>query len=727
MGTVLRYGIARAQAALSTWALKDVLHRPAANFPGKFGLVIDPQLIADLAGRIGTGSVVVVGTNGKTTVTNMLADALEAAGKKVACNRTGANLDSGVATALLQAGTVDWAVLESDELWLAKVTPQLKPRFVVLLNLFRDQLDRMGEIEHIQESIARALAASPRTTFLYNCDDPLCQAVADAVGNETVPFGIEGALGLAQNEVADAGLCQKCSHPLEYRWRQYGQLGSYRCPNCGFSRPEPVFAGTGVSIGEGGVELDVRAGSYCAHARSRQAGAYTAYNLLAVCAAAAACGAGPQAAERAIWDYSPKNGRLQRYEADGCPILLNLAKNPTGFNQNLRIVQAEPGSKAAAFFVNDKEADGHDISWIWDVDFQELAGTPGFAAYAGGIRRNDVQVRLKHAGLRAPLVDGAADFAARAHAQNPEAKLFAIANYTALPQVKSELDRMEHIPAPHGGPLPAEPESPGPQGGRPRSEDSGRQRIVIAHLYPELLNLYGDGGNVTVLANRAKWRGIDAEIRRFGAGDELDLEGVDIVFLGGGPDKKQLLASRELLAQAGVLRAYVEDDGALLAICGGYQLLGRTWITGDEEVEGLSVIDAETRRAPGGSHNRLVGNIVLESPLASLPVVGYENHAGRTYLGPGCAPFGRVMGRCGKGNNGQDGQDGALYRNVVATYLHGPLLAKNPEVADFLIGRALDRRARKEGRESCALQPLDDAEERAANAFMCDKLGIRRR
>ena len=146
----LRFQLARSAAAASTWLLRHALHRQAGNLPGSIARRIDPLLIANLREDINEGSVVVVGTNGKTTVTNMLANAFEAAGKNVACNRAGANLASGVASALLQSHEADWAVLESDELWLAHVTPQLRPRIVVLLNLFRDQLDRMGEIEHIQ-------------------------------------------------------------------------------------------------------------------------------------------------------------------------------------------------------------------------------------------------------------------------------------------------------------------------------------------------------------------------------------------------------------------------------------------------------------------------------------------------------------------------------------------------------------------------------------------------
>ena len=774
-----RFALARAAGASSTWVLKRVFHRPAANFPGKAGLCLDSRLIADLRPRVRKGTVVVVGTNGKTTVTNMLADAFEKAGESVVCNRTGANLDSGVATALMHAEGADWGVFESDELWLARTLPQLHPDFAVLLNLFRDQLDRVGEIDRTQAAIVEALSSSPETTLIYNADDPLCHAIASRVANERISFGIGEELGLAQNMVSDAGMCQQCDALLDYSWRQYGQLGVYRCPRCGFHRPAPEYSAREVHLSAEKAAFTICHGFGPTRLEVPFSGTYMLYNALAVFAAADCCGLPHPCVERAIRSFNPRNGRLQQYVIGGRRILLNLAKNPTGFNQNLRIVLADPGPKAVAFFINDKEADGHDVSWLWDVDFQELAAANDIAVYAGGIRRNDMQVRLKYANLNAQLVDGAADFLARADAALPQASCYLIANYTALPDVKSELDHMqdggrrnssspfpfiwhhetgrspfmasgqpsreaaEDLPGRSGKretgkspqvvkPLERPPLEPGTatEGSFPKPSANARplptsdEKLVIAHLYPELLNLYGDGGNVTVIAQRARWRGVQVEIVRVGHGRKADLANADIVFLGGGPDREQHLASLALIGQAGAFRDYIEDDGVLLAICGGYQMLGREWLLGDENVPGLGIVDMTTGRAEGGSRNRLVGNIVLNSPLARKPVVGYENHAGRTFLGSRCIPFGTVTGRHGKGNNDSDGVDGVLYRNLVGTYLHGPLLAKNPDVADWLIERALARRAAKEGRPAATLAPLDDAYERAANDSMCAKLGI---
>ncbi|MBQ9042667.1 MAG: DUF1727 domain-containing protein [Eggerthellaceae bacterium] len=730
MSANVQLGIAQAIGAASTWGLKHVFHRPAANFPGKAGLYADPHLIADLRPRISTGVVAVVGTNGKTTVTNLIADALEAAGKKVVCNRTGANLDSGVATALMHEKDAEWGVFECDELWLARIAPQLQPDYVLLLNLFRDQLDRVGEIALIQESIANALSACPETTLVYNADDPLCQAISERAGNASIPFGIAEDMGLSQNTVSDTGMCQRCDAQLDYTWRQYGQLGNYTCPQCGFSRSNPAYAASDIRATSEGTQLALRGGTVDLRLYESFSGTYMVYNVLAAYAATDLCEVPFAAFEHAVHEFDPQNGRLQRYEIDGTDVLLNLAKNPTGFNQNLKIVMSDHGPKAVAFYINDKEADGHDVSWLWDVDFQELADADGLVAFAGGIRRNDMQVRLKHAGIEAQLVEGARDFLEKARTASPDATCYLIANYTALPAVKAELDELNETGGALGSARFAGASEPAFGGGLDESRpyegfSTSNAKLKIVHLYPTLLNLYGDGGNVTVLANRARWRGMDAEVERVDLGQDIDLSNADIVFLGGGPDREQRIASRELLAQAGALRNYVEDDGVLLAICGGYQILGREWIMDGQSVPGLGIIGVVTKRADGNAHNRLVGNIALQSALANTPVIGYENHAGRTYLDATCKPFGQVAGRHGHGNNDSDGADGVLYRNVVGTYLHGPLLAKNPEIADYLIERALERQAAKTGTTAPPLPPLDDTIEREANAFMRGKLGLR--
>ncbi len=242
--------------------------------------------------------------------------------------------------------------------------------------------------------------------------------------------------------------------------------------------------------------------------------------------------------------------------------------------------------------------------------------------------------------------------------------------------------------------------------------DAGRsRRLRIAHLYPELLNLYGDSGNILVLRKRMEWRGIEPDVYEVHVGDTPSFQGVDIAFIGGGSDREQKIVCDFLLRQQAELRAFVEDGGVVGAVCGGYQLLGHSYIMGDETVEGLSLVDLYTDHGDP----RLIGNIAIQSRISPQPIVGYENHAGRTHLGSGVEPLGKVA--YGHGNDGVTGFEGCLYKNVVGTYIHGPLLPKNPGVADYLISRALERRY-----GSPELEPLDDTQELAANRVMFDRL-----
>ena len=715
----VKFGAARVVGAASSWGLKHVFRRPAGNFPGKIALYLDPELIADLRGRLASGSICVVGTNGKTTVTNMLADALEAGGMSVVCNRTGANLDSGVATVLLESQSADWGIFECDELWLSKILPFLQSEYCVLLNLFRDQLDRVGEIDYIQNSIIATLRKSPSTVLIYNADDPMCQSIADEVDNPKIPIGTLDVIDDSQAPATEAQMCQKCDAMLEYGVRQYGLLGDYHCSKCDFGRSELTFGASDISISETGSAFTIESGAAAARVTMPYSGSYMVYNVLAVCTAGLMAGLDLSTIQQVIDVYDPQNGRLQSFNVVGRSVLTNLAKNPVGFDQNIRLALQGDGPKAVAFFVNDKEGDGRDVSWLWDIDFEALANRDDVVVYAGGMRRNDLQVRLKYAGVDAKLVEGGEDTLRCVAADSPEARVYLIANYTALPIVKAELDRISADPSatvePLNRPLPPTRSIPEPTG----------QHLTIAHLFPSLLNLYGDAGNVTILADRARWRGIDVEVKRIEQGDPIDFSTIDIVCINGGPEREQYLASQELLAMGDELRAYVEDDGVLLAICGGFQMIGRTWPHGDETAPGLGLVGLATRSPNGKSEGRLVDDVVLRNDLASLPIIGYENHAGRTQLDSASEPFGRVIGSTGCGNNERDKADGVLYRNVIGSYLHGPLLSKNPEIADELLVRALKRRAQREGVAFEGLPKLDDTVEKAANAFMCDRLGIR--
>ena len=236
--------------------------------------------------------------------------------------------------------------------------------------------------------------------------------------------------------------------------------------------------------------------------------------------------------------------------------------------------------------------------------------------------------------------------------------------------------------------------------------DTTDMKITIGHLYPDLLNLYGDRGNIACMMKRCQWRRIEAETIELNTGDEIDFCGLDIVLLGGGSDREQAIVCQNLLKIQKQFQEYVEDNGVVIAVCGGYQLLGRYYKTDDGMIEGLNLVDIYTEQEEG----RLIDNIVLQSELADMPIVGFENHGGRTYIN-GNKPFGKVL--YGSGNDGKSGYEGVVYKNVIGTYLHGPLLPKNPQICDYLIQRALER---KYG--PMTLLPLDDSQEQEANEYI---------
>ncbi len=244
-------------------------------------------------------------------------------------------------------------------------------------------------------------------------------------------------------------------------------------------------------------------------------------------------------------------------------------------------------------------------------------------------------------------------------------------------------------------------------------------RLRVCALYPELMSIYADRGNLLLLERRCAWRGIAFELTRTGHGDALDPDAHDLFYMGGGQDRDQRLVAEDLVRHKRVALHAAADRGAVvLAVCGGFQLLGDHYELGAERIEGVGLVDLHTVRAAGGSQTRLVGNVAIEVTLPGLDgprvLAGFENHGGRTHLGPGARPLGRVL--CGHGNTGASGDEGVLNGTVVGTYLHGPLLPKNAWFADWLVQTALGLDA--------PLAPLDDRLEDAAHASALRAAGV---
>ena len=713
-----RSSLACTSSDIARWGLRSILKRQGGVLPGRIAMKIDPELLSDLASFVDC-SVVITGTNGKTTTSNLIADAVAASGATVVCNRAGNNMEPGVVGALLEArsglkrsGGKRVGVFECDELYTVRVLPKLKPTYFVLLNLFRDQLDRYGEIDHTQNVIAHALELSPATTLIYNADDPLCASIAARVPNTSIAFGIDGATGTESDRISDSRFCSQCNAPLEYDYVQYGQLGAYHCPSCGWSRPALLRRVTDVELTCNGYGFDLTFGpeakAPATHITTRYNGLYMVYNVAAAFFAAHELGVDSVHLQPTLDAYVPAGGRMGRWEIAGRTVEANLAKNPVGFDRQIQSIKTA-GGRLCAFFLNDNDADGHDVSWIYDVDFERIADTPGLVAFVGGTRAHDMQVRLKYAGIDAGIISNIEQAIGAVADEEAGDTFYAVANYTAFPPLVKELDELKDTDA-----------SSVASHAATRADGSAvptdivpvelSRPLRIVYLYPDALNLYGDGGNVIALERRCAWRGIPVLVDEVRMGETLDLTDADIVMMGGGSDRDQLAVAHELIAQKDKVAAYVEDGGSLLAICGSYQLLGRSYYMGENRIEGLGVIAAETVR---GS-DRLIGNVAVKTDLASEPFVGFENHGGRTLLDAEAMPLGTSV-VTGTGNNGDDGFEGLIYKGVIGTYLHGPALPKNPELADWLIAHALERRGDAQANALLPLKPLDDAYEHAAH------------
>ena len=234
-------------------------------------------------------------------------------------------------------------------------------------------------------------------------------------------------------------------------------------------------------------------------------------------------------------------------------------------------------------------------------------------------------------------------------------------------------------------------------------------KIKIAHIYPELLNLYGDTGNIASLKKRMEWRNIEAEVKEYKINDTIDFDNIDILFIGGGSDKEQLTVCEKLIGYREEIKKYVDNNGVLIAVCSGFQLLGKYYETADKKTECLDILDIYTKY----DKNRLIDDVIIQTEFLDRPVVGFENHSGRTYINNN-VPLGKVIH--GNGNNGEEGIEGVIFKNVIGTYLHGPLLPKNPHLCDYIIKKALQN---KYG--NVELQNLDDSVEFAANDYVINR------
>jgi lipid II isoglutaminyl synthase (glutamine-hydrolysing) len=436
-------------AGKATGALSRASGRGGGTtLPGDVARAIDPRVLAKLAKDLKYGSIVITGTNGKTTTSRLLTWLLEGAGHRVVSNRAGANLIFGAtAAALDHAGAdgrldADWGVFEIDEASLPRAVDEIQPRATLVLNLFRDQLDRYGELESIAKKIESALAALPEgARAILNADDPRVAEIGLGLGRPPLWYGLDDTTVAARElpHAADARTCPRCGASLRFDAVYVGHDGVYECPNHDFARPTPEFTATHIKLDGferfaadvAGVPVDVPLG-----------GLYNVYNVLAAVVAALTAGLEPAYIVERLKSFSAAFGRQERMEFRGRHLNLVLSKNPAGFNETLRT--AVDLAKGTCFLIglNDRKADGADVSWIWDVDFEQLKGRARVVVPAGG-RAHDLAVRLKYAGVaaEAPEIDPGRALDQLIKVTNEGDTAHLLCTYTAMLDLRAELVR----------------------------------------------------------------------------------------------------------------------------------------------------------------------------------------------------------------------------------------------------------------------------------------------
>jgi UDP-N-acetylmuramyl tripeptide synthase len=436
---------AKLAVARTARAASRALRRGGTTAPGRVLLALEPRAIATLAPRLGAGSIVISGTNGKTTTAAMLAGILEPAGFGLVHNRTGSNMAGGVATALLDArpGGDELGLFEVDEAWLGAVARDLSPRAFLLSNLFRDQLDRYGELAVLAERWDETVAEhAGRTDLVLNADDPL---VAD-LGRDrpgVTYFGVsDDSLALPElQHAADSKGCGNCGHAYLYEAAYLAHLGRYACPSCGQRRPEPEVVAEQVTLrGMTGSEVRLRTPSATTDLRIPLPGLYNVYNALAAAAAALALGASLDDVRVGLERTQAAFGRVETLEVGGRSVSIMLVKNPAGANEVLRTLALEDGGLDLWIALNDGIADGRDVSWIWDADFEGVAERISRVTCAG-TRAEEMALRMKYAGVRAPIVverDVASSLDGAIAAGNGR-PLYALPTYTALLELRDLL------------------------------------------------------------------------------------------------------------------------------------------------------------------------------------------------------------------------------------------------------------------------------------------------
>lgn len=428
------------------WALRKFTNG-GSSLPGKLAAKIDPAVLAQLSKDYEVA--IITGTNGKTLTTSLTYHVLQQKFDRVLTNPTGANMAQGIISTFLdpqptKAGQKKLAILEVDEASLIHVTKYIKPKIIVNTNVFRDQMDRFGEIYTIYQKMVDGAALAPNATILANGDSPIFNS-KDIV-NPQIYFGFnhqEDGETMAHYNT-DGVLCPNCQNILHYKFNTYANLGKYYCPNCEFKRPELKYAVTAVD------HLDYQSSTFEIDGhpfKINVAGLYNIYNALAAYSVGREFGLSVEEIQKGFSSAEQKFGRQETIKIGSKTIILNLIKNPVGLNQIIDLLDYETDPFSLSVVLNDRPADGTDVSWIWDGDFEKLTTHHIESVSVSGIRREEMQLRLKVAGLSeeemtsydtvGSLIDS--------FQNQPTEKIYVMATYTAVLNLRKELAERGYI------------------------------------------------------------------------------------------------------------------------------------------------------------------------------------------------------------------------------------------------------------------------------------------
>ena len=702
-----------------------ICHKNGGNFLGKIAYDWNPEIFKYF--KVNCPVIAVSATNGKTMTNNCIGYTLKTAGKKIVSNVEGNNMETGIISTILKNCTLtgkikaDYLVFEVDESYIPVVFKDFRLDTLVILNFFRDQLDRNGEVESLILRINEFLKTYNGNLILNN-DDPNVARLGQAnSSNKNIYYFSVDKYQFATEQIKEAGegkFCPFCKTKLEYEYYQYSHVGKFKCPNCNFGDNEIYKLATNVDLKNRC--FDIEGNTYKINGNS----IYLIYNYTAVYSVCSLYSISNDVVKKAFSTFALNNGRLEEIKINNVQTIINLAKNPTGSNVSLRILNEDDSEKELLFVLNDNIADGFDVSWIWDINFNNLNNVSRIIT--SGTRAYDIAIRIKTSGFPTEKIEPYLNLADAVKAlYKTDVKKYVIANYTSLQPTRHELRKfgetnknniVENIAV-------TNQEN---NNNISSNIDTIRQSnetnsdcpncLKILYLYPDMLELYGDYGNIQVLKYRIESRGCQAVIDRYSIGDDApNFNDYDIVFAGGGADNEQSILAEDLVKYKENIQEAVQNGVFFLLICGAYQLFGKYYkgVEGNI-IPGLEVFDYYTVANPDRK-KRCIGNIVIDANLNDLKtkVIGFENHGGQTFNISNS--FGKVL--FGNGNKFGDSEEGFFKNNVIATYLHGPLLSKNPELCDYIIKYCLDRKYN----ENVSLKPLNDKFESSCRNQLLDR------